>query len=311
MRRGIISLAIACVVGAGTLGYGQIATFTRDDAQDWRHQELAFLMSVHKRIQTDLANGSGDRGAASLRREEHSVLEAMAAVANPMSADKASDDVRVLLPASDAPKEGPPIEAASVERSVAPGALLPGGGSVAPPPAAVAAELVPPEASPEAPSEPAVREVAASGPPPLSPLAVPAAAHTLPELEAALNAEKTDRGLRVVLPASALFGAAGAALDPAADPVLSNLARLMAAMLPREIVVIGASGADDTSLSLSKERAHAVAAWLAAHGSEHRAHFVERVNGGTGSVASNTANGAAGPEEREQNYPIQILLRRH
>jgi outer membrane protein OmpA-like peptidoglycan-associated protein len=308
MRRGIVCLAVACVVGVGTLGYGQITTFTRDDAQDWRHQELAFLTSVHKRIQADLANGSGDRGAASLRREEHSILEAMAAIANPMSAEP--DDVRVLLPASDAPKEGPLIEAASMERSVAPAALLAGGGSVAPPPAAVAAELVPPEASSEAPADPTVREVKASSRPPIPPLAVPAAGHTLPELEAALNAEKTDRGLRVVLPADALFGTARAALDPAADPLLSNVARLMAAMLPREIVVIGPSGEDDSNLGLSKERAHAIAAWLAAHGSEHRAHFVERVSGGAGSVASNTADGAASPQEREQNYPIQILLRR-
>jgi outer membrane protein OmpA-like peptidoglycan-associated protein len=310
MRRGIVSLAIACVVGVGTLGYGQIATSTRDDAQDWRHQELAFLTSVHKRIQADLANGSGDRAAASLRREEHSILVAMAAVANPMSADRVSDDVKAL-PASNAPKEDALIGAASMERSGVPAALLPGGGSPAPPPAAGAPGWVPPEASPEAPSGPAVREVKASSRPPIPPLAMPAAGHTLPELEAALNAEKTDRGLRVVLPASALFGTARAALDPAADLLLSNLAQLMAAMLPREIVVIGPSGEDDANLSLSKERAHAVAAWLAAHGSGHRAHFVERVNDGAGSVAPNNADGAASPEEREQNYPIQILLRRH
>jgi outer membrane protein OmpA-like peptidoglycan-associated protein len=225
---------------------------------------------------------------ASLRREEHSILQAMAVVVKPTSANSVPDDIRVL-PASDAPKEDALIEAVSMERSV-----------------------VPAEASAEAPSGPAVREVKSSSRPPMPPLAAPAAGHTLPELEAALNAEKTDRGLRVILPANALFGTARAALDPVADPLLSSLAQLMAAMQPREIVVIGLSGGDDANLALSKERTHAVAAWLAAHGSKHRMHFVEQGNDGTRSVApNNNADGSESPEGQEQNYRIQILLRRH
>jgi flagellar motor protein MotB len=307
MRWGIVGLAIACAVGVGTLGYGQIATSMWDDAQDWRQQELAFLTSVHNRIEAELANRSGDRGAASLRREEHVILGAMAEVAKPMSGDRVLVDTRVVAPASDPPKEDALIEATSMERPVAPAAFVAGAASVA----------APAEASAEAPSEPAFREAKASSRTPMPPLAVPAAGHTLPELESALNAEKTDRGLRVILP-DGVFGTARAALDPAAEPLLSNLAQLIAAMQPREIVVIGPSGEDDADLApsakpaLSKERAHAVAAWLAAHGSKNRAHFVERGNDGTQPVApNNKADGSERPQEREQIYPIQILLRRH
>jgi outer membrane protein OmpA-like peptidoglycan-associated protein len=312
MRWGIVSLAIACAVGVGTLGYGQIATSTRDGAHDWQQQELAFLSSVHKRIETDLANRPGDRGVASLRWEEHSILEAMAVVAKPMSADRASDEIKVVSPASDAPRGDAMIDAVSMERPVVPAALLAAGDPVATPPAAVAVGATPADASAEAPSEPTIREARASSRPPMPPLAAPAGGHTLPELEAALNAEKTDRGLRVILPANALFGASRAALDPAADPLLSSLAQLTAAMLPREIVVIGASGEDDANLALSKERAHAVAAWLAAHAPKLRPRFIERGNDGTHSGATNiNADGSESPETREQNNWIQILLRHH
>lgn len=312
MRWGIVGLAIAGAAGVGTLGYGQIANSTRDDAQDWRQQELAFLSSVHNRIEGDLANSSAERGVTSLRWEEHSILEAMAVVAKPNSADGVSDDIRVLSPVSDAPKEDALIDAVSLERPVAPAALLAAGDSVAAPPAAVATGAIPAEASAESQSEPAIREANASNRTPMPPPAVPAAGHTLPELETALNAEKTDRGLRVILPASALFGTSRAALDPAADPLLASLAQLTAAVLPREIVVIGPSGEDDAGLALSKERAHAVAAWLATHGSKPRPRFVERGGDGTRPGApNNNADGSESPEAREQNNRIQILLRNH
>ena len=121
-----------------------------------------------------------------------------------------------------------------------------------------------------------------------------------------LHAEKTDRGLRVILPADALFGPARGALDPAPDPLLSSLAELTAAMQPREIVV-RPSGEDGTDPGLSKDRVHAVAVWLAAHGSKRRPHLVEQT-GTRPAAPSNSAAGSYGPDGREQS--IEILLRR-
>jgi len=104
MRWAIVGLATACALGVGMLLYGRIATTTRDDARDWRQSELAFLKSVHDRIQVDLAFQSAG-GAASLRREDDTILRAMAAVAKQMPADSVPNDIRVLLPASDLPEE--------------------------------------------------------------------------------------------------------------------------------------------------------------------------------------------------------------
>lgn len=195
-------------------------------------------------------------------------------------------------------------------------AQLAGESSVAMPPPAVAGSE-PSRASPEAPSGAVVREASSSNlPPKRVSLAPPATQRTLPQLEAALHAEKTDRGLRVKLSADALFGTVRDAFDLAVDPPLSSLAELIEAMQPREIVVIGhtdASGEDDANLALSKKRAHAVAAWLGAHGPpKHQPHFVERGYGRTRPVAPNdNADGSENREGRQQNRRIEILLRRN
>ncbi len=317
MRWAIVGLATACAVGGGILLYSRIATTTRDDAQDWRQSELAFLKSVHDRIQVDLAFQSAG-GAASLRREDDTILRAMAAVAKQMPADSVPNDIRVLLPASDLPEEdaqAAPIEPVAAVRSVGAATRPTGEGSTATPPPTVAVGSEP--SSPEAPPEPVVREASLSSRPPKPPLPAPDAPRTLPQLEAALHAEKTDRGLRVILPADALFGAARDALDPAADPTLSNLAELIEAMQPREIVVIGhtdSSVENDANPALSKKRAHAVAAWLAAHGPpEHQPHFVERGYARTQPpVAPNdNADGSDNTDGRQQKRRIEILLRRN
>ena len=307
MHWAVVSLAAACAVPIGILAYGQIAPITRDE-QDWRQRELAFLKSVHNRMQTDLANTSAGGVAPSLRLEEDSILEAMAAVAKPMSANSVPNDVRASLHPFDPPREDAPIvDAAASERSVGVAALVAGEDSAATPPAALAAGLVAAGLSSEAGLGSVVREVEPSSRLPIPPVATAAAQNSPPQLEAALHAEKTDRGLRVILPAAALFGQARAALDPAPDPLLASLAELTAAMQPREIVVIGPSGGEGTNLRLSKDRVHAVAVWLTAHGPKRRPFLVEQTR--TRPAAPNDS--AASPEEpdgREQN--IEILLRR-
>jgi outer membrane protein OmpA-like peptidoglycan-associated protein len=73
-----------------------------------------------------------------------------------------------------------------------------------------------------------------------------------------------------------------------------------------------ASGENAANLALSKKRAHAVVAWLVAHGPEHQPHFVKRGYGSTRPVAPKTnADGSDNMEGPQQNRRIEILLRRN
>jgi flagellar motor protein MotB len=303
MRWPVTILAAACAVPVGILAYGQIAVITRDE-QDWRQRELAFLTSVHNRMQADLANTSAVGVAASLRREQDSILQAMAAVAKPMPASSVPSDVGVLLPSGPPTDDTPIVDAVASERLARAATLVAREDSAAAPPAALAAGLVAAGLSSEARLGPVVRDVEPSSRPPIG---TTAAQDSLSQLEATLHAEKTDRGLRVILPANALFGEAPAALDPAAALLLSSLAELTAAMQPREIVVIGPSVEEGADLGLSKDRAHAVTAWLRANGPKHRPHLVEQTRARP-AAPNDSAAGSSGPDGREQN--IEVLLRR-
>jgi outer membrane protein OmpA-like peptidoglycan-associated protein len=186
--------------------------------------------------------------------------------------------------------------------------------------AAEAAVAAPPASPSPAAATPAAPAPAPSPPPRPAPppaKAVPAknpAASSVPQLEAALHAAKTDRGFRIVLPADELFGAAPDTLDASSDPLLAQLAELIAKTRPREVVVAGHTdsvGTDDDNLLLSQERAHVVAAWLAARAAKRGPHFVEQGYGRTRPVAPNhKADGSDNPEGRAQNRRIELLLRR-
>ena len=134
------------------------------------------------------------------------------------------------------------------------------------------------------------------------------------KLEDTLHTEKTDRGLRIRVPADALFGTERDTLD-AADPSLSKALELIRAMQPREIIVLGhtdASKTRDADLALSKERARAVSNWLKAHGVDDQRDLIARGYGGSRPIAPNeNADGSDNPTGRAQNRRIEILLRRH
>jgi outer membrane protein OmpA-like peptidoglycan-associated protein len=136
----------------------------------------------------------------------------------------------------------------------------------------------------------------------------------LAQLEAALHATNIDRGLRIVLPADRLFGASRDMLDSAADPLLAQLAELIAAIRPSEIHVAGhtdSAGTDADNQTLSDQRAHAVTAWLDAHAPNDRPRFVEHGYGRTRPVAPNhTADGSNNPAGRERNRRVEITLLR-
>jgi outer membrane protein OmpA-like peptidoglycan-associated protein len=140
------------------------------------------------------------------------------------------------------------------------------------------------------------------------------APRTPEELQASLRAEKTDRGLRLVVPSDTLFEPTGKTLRGEADQKLQDIVALMAAEKAREVVVIAHTdgmGSDDDNLALSEERARTVAGWLKAHAAKPSPRFVERFHGRTRPVAPNrNAEGEDNPEGRAQNRRIEILLRR-
>ena len=86
-------------------------------------------------------------------------------------------------------------------------------------------------------------------------------------------------------------------------------------MEPREIVVnvhSDVSSETAANLALSKKRAHAVVAWLVAHGPEQQPHFVERGYGSARPVASKTnTDSSDNTDGPQQNREIEVLLRRY
>jgi outer membrane protein OmpA-like peptidoglycan-associated protein len=134
------------------------------------------------------------------------------------------------------------------------------------------------------------------------------------QLEAALHAAKTDRGWRILLSADRLFGSSRDELDAAADPLLAQLAELIVATRPREVIVAGhtdSANSDDDNRAMSADRAHAVAAWLAVHTAKPRPHYVEQAFGRTRPLAPNhNADGSDNPDGRASNRRIEVWLRR-
>jgi outer membrane protein OmpA-like peptidoglycan-associated protein len=179
-----------------------------------------------------------------------------------------------------------------------------------PPPAgqdhAGAAPATPPPPAPEAPG-PTNRtdhSAAPKNPAPGSP----------PQAEASVHAAKTDQGLHLVLPADQLFGSTRDTIEDAADPLLAQLVKLIATTRPHEVVIAGhtdSAGTDEENQALSKDRAHAVVAWLQAHAEKPRPRFVEQGYGRTRPVAPNhVADGSDNPEGRSRNRRVEITLRR-
>jgi outer membrane protein OmpA-like peptidoglycan-associated protein len=125
---------------------------------------------------------------------------------------------------------------------------------------------------------------------------------------------KSERGERIVMSADLLFGAAGDTVLAAAEPLLGQLAELIAKTRPREVIVAGhtdAAGGDDENMAMSERRARAVAVWLKAHAAKPAPNFVERGYGRTRPLAPNhQPDGSPDPDGRERNRRIEVTLRR-
>ncbi len=114
---------------------------------------------------------------------------------------------------------------------------------------AEAAQPVPaPEAKPQSEAPPQAASTPKPGQPeapprsavsPPKPAPKPEAAPAPPQVNSEMQATRTDRGLRIVLPADELFGASGDAFAPTADRALAGLARLLAASRPQDVDISG------------------------------------------------------------------------
>src|SRR5436190_7932211 len=114
MRYVILGLALVCAVAASALVYGRWATTPQDDGQSWRQRHLVFLKAALDRVEADLERQPA--GAASLRREQQDILDAMTAIANPAPAGSPPDNEKPPPPAPDAPKD---IVLATLDEAVA------------------------------------------------------------------------------------------------------------------------------------------------------------------------------------------------
>ncbi|HVC56888.1 MAG TPA: hypothetical protein VND95_13090 [Stellaceae bacterium] len=118
------------------------------------------------------------------------------------------------------------------------------------------------------------------------------------QLAALLHAVKTQRGLRLAVPVDALFGNAQKTLAAAADPLLGQLAELIAATGMHEVVVTVHAGPGSQQAD-SRERAHAVVAWLERHAPDPRPRFVAA-----------TYRGAAAARDKRKPW-VDVILRRN
>jgi outer membrane protein OmpA-like peptidoglycan-associated protein len=228
-------------------------------------------------------------------------------------AARAAPTTRVALaPVAPSRLAAPTALAASV--AVAARSRSPGS-APAPPEPPLTSEPAAPAAPLSAPTAPAVTATTAPRPPPSPTVsAINPATMSVPQLKAALRAEETEQGMRIVLPTDALFGTNPETIGGSAETLLEASARLIAVLHPREIVVAGHTdgvGRDDDNLMLSEHRAQAVARWLRAHTGPAAPRIAERGYGRTRPLAPNhNADGSDNPEGRQQNRRVEIYLRR-
>jgi hypothetical protein len=177
-------------------------------------------------------------------------------------------------------------------------------------------EPTPPTASGSAydaarpPAAPAPKQTASTDPPP--PTA--AVSRDVAQLATALRAKRTERGLRLALPAKTLFGAAPDALATAADPLLQQLAALIAASQMRQVVVTvygGPATRDSAVDTLTKRRSEALVAWLEQHAPPPRPHFTAKAGAARAPGAPKHDPGDPGSASDARSEPwVDVILRR-
>lgn len=108
-----------------------------------------------------------------------------------------------------------------------------------------------------------------------------------------------------------LFDFDRAAIQPTAEPTLTDIAHLIASISGETIIVEGhtdSKGSADYNKGLSLRRAEAVASWLAAHGAD-KSRLSVKALGDSRPVAPNTLdNGADNPDGRALNRRVEFVL---
>jgi outer membrane protein OmpA-like peptidoglycan-associated protein len=128
-----------------------------------------------------------------------------------------------------------------------------------------------------------------------------------------LSVRQDEKSVRVSMTGDVLFDFDKADIEPAAEPVLSDIARLIASIPIGTIIVEGhtdSKGATQYNKDLSLRRAKAVANWLATHGAD-KGRLSVKALGDTRPIAPNTLdNGTDNPDGRALNRRVEFVLPR-
>jgi outer membrane protein OmpA-like peptidoglycan-associated protein len=127
-----------------------------------------------------------------------------------------------------------------------------------------------------------------------------------------LRVKESDLEIRVELAADVLFDFDKSTIRPAAEPVLTRAAALLAEKGTGVVRIEGhtdAKGSNSYNQPLSERRAAAVKSWLTAKGGLAGMTFTTKGFGSTRPVAPNTkADGSDDPDGRQKNRRVDIVI---
>jgi outer membrane protein OmpA-like peptidoglycan-associated protein len=128
----------------------------------------------------------------------------------------------------------------------------------------------------------------------------------------ALELEETDTEVRIELSGDVLFDFDKATLRPEAEPILRQVADVIARYKTPSVLIEGytdSKGSDAYNLTLSRKRAETVKAWLARNGV--KATMTTKGWGEANPVAPNEKpDGSDDPEGRQKNRRVQVTVKK-
>lgn len=126
-----------------------------------------------------------------------------------------------------------------------------------------------------------------------------------------LSVRRDETSVRIAMTGDVLFDFDKADIQPAAEPTLADIARLIASVPKGTIGIEGhtdSKGPARYNKALSLQRAGTVADWLVAHGADRQRLAVKGL-GDTSPVAPNTlADGKDNPDGRALNRRVEFIL---
>ena len=126
-----------------------------------------------------------------------------------------------------------------------------------------------------------------------------------------LSVKQEGASVRIAMTGDVLFDFDKADIQPAAEPTLADIARLIASIPKGTVGIEGhtdSKGSARYNKTLSQQRAGTVADWLVAHGAD-RQRLAVKAFGDTQPVAPNTlADGKDNPDGRALNRRVEFIL---